>query len=90
VTAVFNVVDGTEKQFTRTIKIQPNRSSVVSLYLVDGKVSNSVGSFTAVSVIKCNMQDAVKQVNVTILKHHNVYSSICPPHVTDLPNLQIS
>jgi hypothetical protein len=64
VTAVFNVVDGTEKQFTRIIKIQPNRSSAVSLYLVDEKVINSVGSFASVSVIKCNTQDAVKQVGM--------------------------
>jgi hypothetical protein len=64
VTAVFSLEDDTEKQFTRIIRIQPNRSSAVSLYLVDEKVINRFGGFASVSVIKCNMQDAVKQVGM--------------------------
>jgi hypothetical protein len=65
VTAVFNLEDGTEKEFTRIIKIQPHRSFAVSLYLIDGKVINKFWhSFATVSVTECNMQDAVKQVGM--------------------------
>lgn len=42
-TAVFNMEDGTEKEFTRIIKMQPHRSFAVSLYLVDEKVINNLG-----------------------------------------------
>jgi hypothetical protein len=38
VTAVFNLEDGTEKQFTRIIKMQEHRSSAVCFNLVDNEV----------------------------------------------------
>jgi hypothetical protein len=38
VTAVFSLEDGTEKQFTRIIKMKQHRSSAVSSYLVDNEV----------------------------------------------------
>jgi hypothetical protein len=40
VTAVFNLEDGTEKEFTRVIKIQEHRSAF-SLYFVGEKVINN-------------------------------------------------
>jgi hypothetical protein len=65
VTAVFNLEDGTEKEFTRIIIIQPHRSFAVSLYLIDEKVINKFWpSFATISVTECNMQDAVKQVGM--------------------------
>jgi len=36
---VFILEDGTEKEFTRIIKIQGHSSSVILLYLIDNKVS---------------------------------------------------
>jgi hypothetical protein len=65
VTAVFNLEDGTEKEFTRIIEIQAHRSFAVSLYLIDEKVITTFWhSFATGSVTECNMQDAVKQVGM--------------------------
>lgn len=64
-TAVFNLEDGSEKEFTRIIKIQQRRSSAVSSYLINGKVINTFWhSFATVSVTECNTRDAVWQVGM--------------------------
>jgi len=39
VTAVFILEDGSEKEFTRIIKIQGRSASAILLYLIDNKVS---------------------------------------------------
>lgn len=53
VTAVFNLEDGTEKEFTRIIKMQQQTSSALSLYLVNNEVINLILQQFLSLVLKC-------------------------------------
>jgi len=61
---VFILEDGTEKEFTRIIKVQGPSSSAILLYLIDNRVSQSCSaSAAAISVTMQNAPYCAASVN---------------------------